>query len=116
MNRLIITLVLVLGCTGCPHDWPPVENDPSPTSTVAPNPDPDPVLPKGTDADVAACDRYKELGCKSRDGRNLWEDTPGGVSCPDVFRNAAKNDIDLHPACIAKMEKCEDRHACTAKD
>jgi hypothetical protein len=116
MKRIAILIAFALSCTGCPENWPPVKDDPSPTSTVPPNPAPDPVLDAGVDPDVAACDRYKELACKSRDGRNLWEDTPGGVSCPDVFRNAKKNDIDLHPACIAKMAKCEDRHACTAKE
>lgn len=113
MRHLLILFALFLaGCV----DWPPVSPDASPTATVTPNPNPDPVLPDGVDPAEAACERFKFLSCRSRDDRNLWDDTPGGVSCPDVFRNAAKNDIDLHPACIAKMEKCEERHACTAKE
>lgn len=116
MNRAVLLFALSFLVAGCPHDWPPVDPDPGPTSTVTPMPGPDPVLEPGVDADEAACERLKFLSCKSRDGRDLWKATPGGVSCPDVFRNAAKNDIDLHPACIAKIEKCEERHACTAKD
>jgi len=77
--------------------------------------EPDPVLPPGVDANEAACKRLEELQCKSKDGRNLWEPTPGGVSCVDVFRNAEKNGVNLHPACLAKIERCEDRHRCTDK-
>jgi len=110
MKRFIPLLFVLLAAPGCPGCPDPVI--PGPTDGGV---EPDPVLDAGVDPAEAACERLEELKCKSTDGRNLWEPTPGGVSCPDVFRNAEKNGVDLHPACIAKMEKCEDRHKCTDK-
>jgi len=108
MKRLLI-LLLPLFLLACP---PPVVPD----NTVDGGTEPDPVLPPDVDPAEAACARFEELGCKDVEGRNLWEPTPGGVECVEVFRNAEKNGVDLHPACIAKIEKCEDRDACTDKD
>jgi hypothetical protein len=108
MKRLLLLLFPLL-LVACP---PPVVPDPSPDGGV----EPDPVLPDDVDPAEAACKRFEELGCQDPEGRNLWEPTPGGAACPDVFRNAEKNGVDLHPACIAKIEKCEDRHACTDKN
>lgn len=108
MKHLVL-LILSLALVACEVVPPPNEPGPPPVDPT------DPVLPEGVDPTEAACERFEELGCTSRDGRNLWEPTPGGVSCPDVFRNAEKNGVDLHPSCIAKIEVCEQRHSCTDK-
>ena len=105
MKKLFALTALVLA--GCPPQLPP---ETKPTS------EPDPVLEPGLDPEDAACKRYEELKCQSRDGRNLWEPTPGGATCVQVFENAKANGVDLHPACIAKMATCEERDACTAKE
>jgi len=109
MKKLILFLFLV-GVFGCP---PP--DIPGPHKLDGGGGGADPVLPPGVDPAEAACSRYEELKCQSTDGRNLWEDTPGGKTCVEVFKNAEANGVDLHPSCIAKIEKCEDRHACTDK-
>jgi hypothetical protein len=108
MKRLLLILfpLLLLAC--------PPPDIPGPDKLDG-GVEPDPVLPDGVDPAEAACKRFEELACQSRDGRNLWEPTPGGVSCVDVFKNAEKEGVDLHPACIAKIETCEERHACTDK-
>lgn len=67
------------------------------------------------DAD-AACDRLHALQCKSVDGRELWAPTREGHSCPEVFRNASRAGVNLHPECIAKMQTCDERDACTGQD
>jgi hypothetical protein len=99
-------LVLSLFVLGCPQPYLP-EPDP---------PDPDPILPPGVDPAEAACERFEQLGCKDIEGRNLWEPTNGGVACVDIFRNAEEQGVNLHPACIAKIEICPERHICTDKD
>jgi len=105
--RLLVLGVFALLLVGCPP--------PQPKPPVEPDQPYEPDPPVDGDPAEAACAKFEELKCVSRDGRNLWEDTPGGVSCPDVFRNAEKNGVDLHPACIAHITKCEQRHDCTAK-
>lgn len=112
MKRFLVFLLASLTFAACELQHPVVPDNTTPP--VEPDPT-DPVLPDDVDPNAAACERFEELGCQSRDGRNLWEPTPGGVECPDVFRNAEKNGVNLHPSCIAKIEKCEDRHACTEK-
>jgi hypothetical protein len=107
LTPVLFLAVTAVGCPACPDPHIPT----APDAGV----EPDPVLPPDVDPAEAACKRYEELQCMSRDGRPLWEPTPGGVSCVDVFKNAEKNGVDLHPACIAKIETCEERHACTDK-
>lgn len=78
---------------------------------TGPKPAPQPAY--DDEAAVAACARLEQLRCRSRDGRNLWEPTPGNVTCVEVFRNAADAGVNLSPECVAKIEKCEDRSACS---
>lgn len=63
----------------------------------------------------AACKKLEELQCLSTDGRPLWETTPGGVLCADVFRNAVKHNAGPLPACIAKIKSCDERLACSGQ-
>lgn len=111
-RQAVVLLTLAFSTATCDMCLPPHIPTPDKDGGIVP----DPVLPPGVDPNEAACKRYEELECLSTDGRPLWEPTPGGISCPDVFRNAEKHGVDLHPACIAKIEKCEDRNACTDKD
>lgn len=104
---LLIPLAFALACELQPPVTP--EDKPAPTTEPAKPIEPTP------DVNEAACQRFEELGCQSRDGRNLWEPTPGGVECPDVFKNAQKNGVDLHPECIAEMESCDEREACSTQ-
>jgi len=116
MKSLIPFLVL-LGCQNCLPPAPGPVTDPPPapttTATVAPPAPPAPT-PALSDED-AACAKFEELACVSRDGRNLWEPTPGGIACADVFRNATKNGVDLGARCIADMTDCDQRSACSTK-
>jgi hypothetical protein len=112
MMRSFLSLAIPFLLLGCPP-LPPT-NDVPPADTVAPS-SPDPPVAPGVVPEEAACKRLEELQCKSRDGRDLWAPTPGGVSCADVFKNAKTNGVDLHPACIANMTSCDERDACTNK-
>jgi hypothetical protein len=112
MKTLILLAAAALSLSTCEQCPPPHIPTPDKDAGAVP----DPVLPPGTDPAEAACKKLEELKCMSKDGRPLWEPTPGGVSCPDVFRNAEKNGVNLHPACIATMKACEERDACTDKN
>ena len=111
MRRLPIVLLTLVALVlpACPDPTTPTTLWDGGTVT------PDPVLPPGVDPAEEACKRLEELQCISKDGRPLWEPTPGGVSCVDVFRISESNGVNLHPACIARIKTCEERHVCTDK-
>lgn len=110
MRPVAILTLLLASCTPLPT---PVEPDPGPADEV-PDYDPAPdAAPVEGDPEDAACAKFEELGCQARDGRNLWEPTPGGVECPDVFRNASEGGVNLNAPCIAKITSCNQRSKCT---
>ncbi len=72
----------------------------------------EPVRPKpvdaGTPADcAAACAHMRKLGCEE------GKPTPKGATCEDVCNNVeASGTITLHPACVVKIERCDQVESC----
>jgi hypothetical protein len=63
----------------------------------------------GTPADcAAACSHLQQLGCEEA------KPTPKGKTCVRVCEDVeASGDVTLMPACVVKIERCEDIEQCS---
>ena len=80
------------------------------TDPISPSPSPKPErpIPPSQDSAKDVCDAWRRLGCEE------GGETPEGVSCETVVRNAADEGIDLagDVTCIVKAESCAQARKC----
>jgi hypothetical protein len=60
----------------------------------------------------AACKTLETLGCKDPDGNLLASPLADGTSCPKFCVRKMRDNIDMHPKCVAEAETCKGVNGC----